>query len=149
MQQSPGCSKSLKSNPVHSNFLEDFGEQPESGFGTASSSTSAIMRSLPSLPVALVSLLLSLCTHSVEASTKAIPAVFENSEVIRTIELGGSTSYVSTAIVASALEDNVSKYTVTLSEEEYSVTSWFQARLKGASEELPVQILPATPSRFV
>ena len=63
---------------------------------------------------------------------------FENSAVVRTVELSGSLVYVTTTYAVRALGDGAKQYVVSLGENEAQSVSWFEAKLKGQSESLGV-----------
>lgn len=60
----------------------------------------------------------------------SVPRTFENTNVVRSVELGGSLTLTSTVYQLRALEDGASEYTVTLSKAEGDRTSWFVPKLK-------------------
>jgi len=60
---------------------------------------------------------------------------------LRTVELGGSLTYLSTTYQVKALKDDVSAYIVSLSESEYAVTSWIEAKVKGQNKPLHLTLL--------
>ena len=60
----------------------------------------------------------------------SVPRSFENTNVARTIELGGSLTLTSTTYQVRVLEDNVSEYTVTLGKEDGAHVSWFVPKIK-------------------
>lgn len=68
----------------------------------------------------------------------ANPPSFENSAVVRTVELSGSLVYVTTTYAVRALGDGAKQYVVSLGENEAQSVSWFEAKLKGQSEPLGV-----------
>lgn len=76
--------------------------------------------------------LLSLSLVSAEHS-------FENTAIVRTVELGGSLVHVTTTYAVKALEDGSSIYTIALGEDEQKKTSWIQAKMKGESVPLHLE----------
>ena len=68
----------------------------------------------------------------------ALPHSFENTAIVRTVDLGGSLVYVATTYAIRALEDGATQYVVSLGEKEAQAVSWFEAKLKGQSEPLKV-----------
>ena len=83
---------------------------------------------LPVLALATLSLTL----------VSALPHSFENTAIVRTVDLGGSLVYVATTYAIRALEDGAKQYVVSLGEKEAQAVSWFEAKLKGQSEPLKV-----------
>ena len=83
---------------------------------------------LPVLALATLSLTL----------VSALPLSFENTAVVRTVDLGGSLVYVTTTYAVRALDDGAEQYIVTLGEKEAQSVSWFEAKLKGQSAPLTV-----------
>lgn len=68
----------------------------------------------------------------------ALPHSFENTAIVRTVDLGGSLVYVATTYAIRALEDGAQQYVVSLGETEAQAVSWFEAKLKGQNEPLKV-----------
>ncbi|KAI0775924.1 oligosaccharyl transferase alpha subunit [Trametes elegans] len=64
---------------------------------------------------------------------------FENTAIVRTVELGGALVHVTTTYAVKALEDGSSIYTLALGEQEHAHTSWLEAKLKGQSALLPLE----------
>lgn len=64
---------------------------------------------------------------------------FENTAIVRTVELGGSSTHVTTAYNIRSLEAGVPAYYFALSDEELSKTGWIEAKIKGRSDLLKVQ----------
>ncbi|KAH8105956.1 oligosaccharyl transferase alpha subunit [Cristinia sonorae] len=64
---------------------------------------------------------------------------FENTAIVRTVELGGSVVHVTTTYAVKALEDGASVYTIALGEKEKESTSWLAAKIKGQSVKLHVE----------
>ena len=58
---------------------------------------------------------------------------------MRTVDLGGSLVSVTTTYAIRALDDGAQKYVVSLGEKEAESISWFEAKLKGQSNPLPVK----------
>ncbi|TFK87076.1 oligosaccharyl transferase alpha subunit [Polyporus arcularius HHB13444] len=75
--------------------------------------------------------ILPLCTSAANS--------FENTAIVRTVELGGALVHVTTTYAVKALEDGSSVYTIALAEREQAHTSWLEAKLKGESERLPLE----------
>ncbi len=80
---------------------------------------------------------LALATLS-SSLVSALPHSFENTAVVRSIDLGGSLVYATTTYAIRALEDGAKHYIVSLGEKEAQTVSWFEAKLKGQSEPLEV-----------
>ena len=74
---------------------------------------------------------------------------FENTAVVRTVELGGSLVSVTTTYAIRALEDGSSVYTIALGELEHARTSWLEAKLKGQSQRLPLEDFGYHRDRYV
>ncbi|KAI9001442.1 oligosaccharyl transferase alpha subunit [Trametes punicea] len=74
--------------------------------------------------------ILPLCTSAANS--------FENTAIVRTVELGGALVHVTTTYAVKALEDGSSVYTLALGEQEHAHTSWLEAKLKGQSASLPL-----------
>lgn len=66
-----------------------------------------------------------------------VPAAFENTAIVRQVELGGTLSSATTTYTVRALSDGAQEYVLTLSKEEGDKTSWFVPKLKGSDEETP------------
>lgn len=64
---------------------------------------------------------------------------FENTAVVRTVDLGGSLVSVTTTYAIRALDNDAQKYVVSLGEREATSVSWFEAKLKGQSNPLQVE----------
>jgi len=73
-------------------------------------------------------------------STTAVLAdpTFENTAVVRTVDLGGSVVHVTTTYAVKALAKNANVYTVALGEVDRARTSWIEAKLKGENEPLAI-----------
>ncbi|KAL1944192.1 hypothetical protein VTO73DRAFT_3377 [Trametes versicolor] len=83
------------------------------------------------LSLILSALVLPLCVSAANS--------FENTAIVRTVELGGALVHVTTTYAVKALEDGSSIYTLALGEQEHAHTSWLEAKLKGQSEVLPLE----------
>ncbi|KAI0278844.1 oligosaccharyl transferase alpha subunit [Russula aff. rugulosa BPL654] len=92
-------------------------------------------RRLPVLALAILS----------STFVSALPHSFENTAIVRTVDLGGSLVYVATTYAIRALEDGAQQYVVSLGEKEAQAVSWFEAKLKGQSEPLKVTTGPLDP----
>jgi oligosaccharyltransferase complex subunit alpha (ribophorin I) len=97
------------------------------------------------MPKCWPSLLLFISVTSVLASSHS----FENTAIVRTIELGGSVVHVTTTYAIKALEDGLKTYTVTLGRDEKAKTSWLQATVKGQKTILPVKERPFESNKYV
>jgi oligosaccharyltransferase complex subunit alpha (ribophorin I) len=97
------------------------------------------------MPKCLPSLLFFLSVTSVLASSHS----FENTAIVRTVELGGSIVHVTTTYAIKALEDGLKTYTVTLGRDEKEKTSWLQATVKGQKTVLPVKERPFDSNKYV
>jgi oligosaccharyltransferase complex subunit alpha (ribophorin I) len=64
---------------------------------------------------------------------------FENTAVVRTIELDGALTHVTTRYSVRALADEVKEYTFALGKEDGDLTTWAEARLKGDEDTLPLK----------
>ena len=74
---------------------------------------------------------------------------FENTAIVRTVELGGSLVHVTTTYAVKALEDGSSVYTIALGEQEHAHTSWLEAKLKGQTDRLPLEDFGYHQGRYV
>ncbi|KAF9259510.1 Ribophorin I [Marasmius fiardii PR-910] len=63
---------------------------------------------------------------------------FENSGIVRTVELGGSLVHVTTTYAAKALEAKADTYTIILANEDLLRTSWLEVKVKGQPKPLTV-----------
>ena len=63
---------------------------------------------------------------------------FENTAIVRTIELGGSLVHVSTTYAVKALEAGQTVYHVALGRDEREKTSWIEAKVKGQAQPLEI-----------
>jgi oligosaccharyltransferase complex subunit alpha (ribophorin I) len=97
------------------------------------------------MPKCWPSLLLFLSVTSVLASSHS----FENTAIVRTVELGGSIVHVTTTYAIKALEDSLKTYTVTLGRDEKEKTSWLQATIKGQKTILTLKERPFHSNKFV
>ncbi|KAI0921757.1 hypothetical protein AcV5_000735 [Taiwanofungus camphoratus] len=64
---------------------------------------------------------------------------FENTAIVRTVELGGSLVHVTTTYAVKALDNGAQVYTIALGEREHKRTSWLEAKLKGQATLLPLE----------
>ncbi|GBE79631.1 oligosaccharyl transferase alpha subunit [Sparassis latifolia] len=64
---------------------------------------------------------------------------FENTAVVRTVELAGSLVHVTTTYAVKALENEASVYTLALAKLQHEKTSWLEAKIKGQSVGLPLE----------
>ncbi|KAI0080902.1 oligosaccharyl transferase alpha subunit [Panus rudis PR-1116 ss-1] len=74
---------------------------------------------------------------------------FENTAIVRTIELGGSLVHVTTTYAVKALEDGSSIYTVALGDDEHKKTSWLEVKVKGQAAILPLERVGYNPESNV
>lgn len=71
---------------------------------------------------------------------------FENTAIVRTIDLGGSLVHVSTTFAIKTLEAGQTVYHVALTKGEKEQTSWIEARVKGVAKPLTITDLGADES---
>jgi oligosaccharyltransferase complex subunit alpha (ribophorin I) len=93
---------------------------------------------LPALALATLSCALASAAYS-----------FENTAIVRTVDLGGSLVSVTTTYAIRALEDGAQQYVVSFGEKEQASVSWFEAKLKGQSNPLPVKGHGLDPHEWV
>ncbi|KAH9965868.1 oligosaccharyl transferase alpha subunit [Russula dissimulans] len=70
---------------------------------------------------------------------------FENTAIVRTVDLGGSLVHVTTTYAIRALDSDAKQYIVSFGAGEAQSVSWFEAKLKGQSEPLKVTTGPLDP----
>ncbi|KAJ6613452.1 oligosaccharyl transferase alpha subunit [Mycena sp. CBHHK59/15] len=63
---------------------------------------------------------------------------FENTAIVRTVELGGSLVHVTTTYAVKVIQAGSKTYTVALGDAEKQKTSWLEAKVKGQSKPLEV-----------
>jgi len=66
-------------------------------------------------------------------------ASFENTAIVRSIDLGGSLVHTTTTYAVRALEDGSDVYVFALSEDEQKKTSWIEAKAKGQTKPLNLE----------
>jgi oligosaccharyltransferase complex subunit alpha (ribophorin I) len=66
---------------------------------------------------------------------------FENTAIVRTVELGGALVHVTTAYAVKALKSGSSVYTVAIGPEQKQRTSWVEAKIKGQAKALHLEDL--------
>jgi oligosaccharyltransferase complex subunit alpha (ribophorin I) len=74
---------------------------------------------------------------------------FENTAIVRSIELGGSLVHVSTTYAVKALQPGQTTYQIVLSNSERAATSWFDVKVKGQTVPLEVAELGEDELRCV
>ena len=74
---------------------------------------------------------------------------FENTAVVRSIELGGSLVHVSTTYAVKAVQPGQTTYQIVLSKAERAKTSWLDVKVKGQTVPLEVAELGEDESRCV
>ena len=80
------------------------------------------------------------CIASQHGSKRA--PYFENTAIVRAVELGGSLVHITTTYAIKALEDGSDVYSFALTPEEKAKTSWIQARVKGQQQTLEIWDAP-------
>jgi oligosaccharyltransferase complex subunit alpha (ribophorin I) len=73
---------------------------------------------------------------------------FENTDVVRMIELGGSLVQVTTTYSIKSLNSTSDIYTIALGPEEKRKTSWIQAKVSGAPKPLALEDLGFDEARY-
>ncbi|THH21585.1 hypothetical protein EUX98_g8357 [Antrodiella citrinella] len=73
---------------------------------------------------------------------------FENTAIVRTVELGGTVVHVTTTYAVKALEDGSNIYTIALGQKEHEATSALTAKIKGQMAPLEVEKLGAQDGDF-
>ncbi|TFK75916.1 Ribophorin I [Pluteus cervinus] len=99
------------------------------------------LRWCTSLPVLLLSYVV--CSLAVEIQS------FENTNILRTVELGGSQVQITTTFAIKALQPNAKTYTLALDVDEQEKTSWLEVRLKGQQEGLEMAPREDDTGRYV
>lgn len=66
-------------------------------------------------------------------------ASFENTAIVRSVDVGGSLVHITTTFAIKALEDGSNVYIFALSEDEQEKTSWIKAKVKGQSSALSLE----------
>jgi oligosaccharyltransferase complex subunit alpha (ribophorin I) len=72
---------------------------------------------------------------------------FENTGIVRTVELGGSIVHTTTTFNVKALENGVDAYAIALGPNETATTSWIEATVKGQKDLLKIENLGLDPER--
>lgn len=78
----------------------------------------------------LSSLPFSTFLYSAYAAQTTSSSAVENSAIVRTIELDGALTHISTRYTVRALEDNVQDYTFALGEVDGPRTTWIEALIR-------------------
>lgn len=86
---------------------------------------------------------------SVAHSLASIRQSFENTAIVRSVDLGGSVVHVTTTYAIKATQGNSAVYTIVLGSAEKEKTSWLEVKVKGQQEALPIHEHPVDPSRCV
>jgi len=81
--------------------------------------------------------LLAISSVCIAANSK--PPSFENTAIVRTIELDGALTHITTRFSVHALEDGAKDYVFVLGKEEGEATTWVEARMKDSEETLPLK----------
>jgi hypothetical protein len=76
-----------------------------------------------------------LFSYSLASSTPS----FENTAIVRSIDLGGTLVHVSTTYGIKALHDRATTYTIALGADEFAKTSWLEVKTKGPGQVLEVE----------
>ncbi|KAG9037725.1 dolichyl-diphosphooligosaccharide--protein glycosyltransferase subunit 1 [Tulasnella sp. JGI-2019a] len=77
------------------------------------------------------------------------PINFENTAIVRSVDLGGATTQVTTTYQVRALKDGSQQYFFTLSAGDAARTSWMEAKLKGGSSPLKLESTHAADNVFL
>jgi len=64
---------------------------------------------------------------------------FENTAIVRTVELGGAVVHVTTTYAIKSLEDGLKAYTIALGRDEKAKTSYLEAKVKGQQNALQIR----------
>ncbi|KAG5646561.1 hypothetical protein DXG03_002864 [Asterophora parasitica] len=72
---------------------------------------------------------------------------FENTAIVRTVDLGGSVVHVTTTYAIKATKPGAKVYTIALGLEEKEKTSWLEVKVKGQQEPLELEHYPLDSSR--
>lgn len=84
------------------------------------------------------------------STTLAAPSqAFENTAIVRTVDLGGALVHVTTTFAVKALQANQKVYTIALGVEEVGKTSWLEVKLKGQADSLTIEEHPFDSNRCV
>lgn len=83
----------------------------------------------------VIALIFSVYAISVYASA----AVFENTAIVRSAELGGSIVHVTTTYAVKALKGGQTTYRIAIGAEDKAKTSWMEAKIKGQKEQLKLK----------
>ncbi|KAF4619525.1 hypothetical protein D9613_005085 [Agrocybe pediades] len=73
------------------------------------------------------------------ASVLASSQSFENTAIVRTVELGGAVVHVTTTYAIKSLEDGLKAYTIALGRDERAKTSYLEAKVKGQQDALQIK----------
>lgn len=71
-------------------------------------------------------------------SFAAVAQSFENSAIVRAVDLGGSLVHITTTYAVKALQPNSNIYTIALGKDEVDKTSWLEVKVKGQQDSLSV-----------
>lgn len=93
------------------------------------------------LPLLFVSL--------VASSFASTSTSFENTAIVRSVELGGSLVHVTTTYAVKALEAGSNVYTIALGLKEMEKTSWLEAKVKGQQSALAVSERGLDANKYV
>lgn len=74
---------------------------------------------------------------------------FENTAIVRTVELGGSLVHVRTTYAVRATQNGAKTYTIALGEREASRAHFMEAKVKGQKDLLEVESVGLEPQQFV
>lgn len=91
------------------------------------------------------SLPLLLLVNSAFASSQS----FENSAIVRSIELGGAAVHVTTTYAIKPLEAGLKSYSIALGREEKKKTGWLEVKSKGEVNALQITERPFDASKYV
>jgi oligosaccharyltransferase complex subunit alpha (ribophorin I) len=82
-------------------------------------------------------------------SFASLSTSFENTAIVRTVELGGAIVHVTTTYAIKAIEAGSKIYTIALGAEEMQKTSWIEAKIKGQQSTLTVSEHGFSPNKYV
>jgi len=79
---------------------------------------------------------------SLTTTCNATEAVFENTAIVRTAELGGSIVHVTTTYAIRSLVSGQSTYTITFPRRERDASSFLEVKVKGQKDPLEIRERP-------